>query len=57
MDMCIAIRSLLMQNGTISVQAGGGIVADSVPATEYLETINKAKAVFEAVRYAEKGLM
>ena len=57
MDMCIAIRSLLMQNGTISVQAGGGIVADSVPAAEYLETINKAKAVFEAVRYAEKGLM
>jgi len=57
MDMCIAIRSLLMQNGAISVQAGGGIVADSVPTAEYFETINKAKAVFEAVEYAERGLM
>ena len=57
MDMCITIRALLMQNGKISVQAGGGIVADSDPAAEYQETINKAKAVFEAVRYAEDGLM
>ncbi len=57
MDMCITIRTLLMQNGTISVQAGGGIVADSNPTAEYDETINKAKAVFEAVKYAEDGLM
>ena len=57
MDMCITIRTLLMQNGTISVQSGGGIVADSDPTAEYYETINKAKAVFEAVKYAEKGLM
>ncbi len=57
MDMCITIRTLLMQNGTISVQAGGGIVADSDPTAEYYETINKAKAVFEAVNYAEQGLM
>ena len=57
MDMCITIRTLLMQNGTISVQSGGGIVADSDPTAEYFETINKAKAVFEAVKYAEKGLM
>ena len=57
MDMCITIRTLLMQNGTISVQAGGGIVADSDPEAEYYESINKAKAVFEAVKYAEKGLM
>ena len=56
MDMCITIRTLLMQNGTISVQAGGGIVADSDPTAEYYETINKAKAVFEAVKYAEQGL-
>ena len=56
MDMCITIRTLLMQNGTISVQAGGGIVADSDPTAEYYETINKAKAVFEAVKYAEFGL-
>ena len=57
MDMCITIRTLLMQNGTISVQAGGGIVADSDPTAEYHESINKAKAVFEAVKYAEQGLM
>ncbi|MCY4539426.1 MAG: anthranilate synthase component I [Chloroflexi bacterium] len=56
MDMCITIRTLLMQNGTISVQAGGGIVADSDPTAEYYESINKAEAVFEAVRYAEEGL-
>jgi len=57
MDMCITIRTLLMQNGTISVQAGGGIVADSDPTAEYDETIHKAAAVFEAVKYAEQGLM
>ena len=57
MDMCITIRTLLMQNGVISVQAGGGIVADSDPTAEYYETINKAKAVFEAVKYAENGLI
>ncbi len=57
MDMCITIRTLLMQNGLISVQAGGGIVADSDPSAEYQETIDKAKAVFEAVKYAEQGLM
>ena len=56
MDMCITIRTLLMQNGTISVQAGGGIVADSDPTAEYDETIHKAAAVFEAVKYAEQGL-
>ena len=57
MDMCITIRTLLMQNGVISVQAGGGIVADSDPEAEYYETINKAAAVFESVKYAENGLM
>ena len=56
MDMCITIRTLLMQIGTISVQAGGGIVADSDPTDEYYETINKAKAVFEAVKYGRKRL-
>ncbi len=57
MDMCITIRTLLMQRGLISVQAGGGIVADSDPTAEYHETINKAEAIFEAVRFAENGLM
>ena len=56
MDMCITIRSLLMQGDRISVQSGGGIVADSDPTAEYEETINKAQAVFEAVKYAESGL-
>ena len=56
MDMCITIRTLFMQNGRISVQAGGGIVADSDPRAEYYETINKAQAVFEAVKFAERGL-
>ena len=57
MDMCITIRTLLMQNGRISVQSGGGIVADSDPEAEYYESIHKAAAVFEAVKYAESGLM
>ncbi len=57
MDMCITIRSLLMQGNTISVQAGAGLVADSDPTKEYVECINKARAVFEAVKYAERGLM
>ncbi len=57
MDMCITIRTLLMQDSCISVQAGGGIVADSDPSAEYFECINKAKAVFEAVKYAEGGLL
>lgn len=56
MDMCITIRTLLMQKQSISVQSGGGIVADSDPSAEYYESINKAKAVFEAVKYAEEGL-
>lgn len=57
MDMCITIRSLLMQGDKISVQAGAGLVADSDPTKEYVECINKARAVFEAVKYAERGLM
>jgi anthranilate synthase component 1 len=48
MDMCIAIRMLTMQNGTGTVQAGAGIVADSDPEKEYMETLNKARAVLSA---------
>jgi anthranilate synthase component I len=55
-DTCIAIRTMVMQGGQISVQAGAGIVADSVPATEYQESINKAKALFAAVEKAEAKL-
>jgi len=52
MDTCIAIRSAVIRNGKIHVQAGAGIVADSVPETEYLESMNKAKALFVALEKA-----
>jgi anthranilate synthase component 1 len=57
MDTCIAIRTMLMQGDEIHVQAGAGIVADSDPATEHQETVNKAKALFVAVDRAEDGLL
>jgi anthranilate synthase component 1 len=57
MDMCITIRAMLMQGNKIVLQAGAGIVADSDPASEYAECYNKARAVAEAIRYAENGLM
>ena len=49
LDSCIAIRSLLAKNGKGYVQAGAGIVADSVPELEYQESINKAQAVIRAI--------
>jgi anthranilate synthase component I len=57
MDTCITIRTLLMKGNTFYVQAGAGIVADSDPAREYEESVNKAKALAVAVRHAEQGLM
>lgn len=57
MDMCITIRSLLMQGKQVYLQAGAGLVADSDPTSEYVECINKAKAVAVAIQYAEQGLM
>jgi len=56
MDMAIAIRTLVVQDGRVHLQAGAGIVADSDPATEYVETLNKAKAVVKAIEMAEQGL-
>jgi anthranilate synthase component 1 len=53
MDSCIAIRTAVMQGDTVHIQAGGGIVADSDPLREYEESWNKAKAMAEAVTYAE----
>jgi anthranilate synthase component I len=53
LDCCIALRSVLLQGGQAYVQAGAGIVADSDPANEYEETINKAKAVLEAIARAK----
>jgi anthranilate synthase, component I (EC 4.1.3.27) len=54
MDMAIAIRTLVCINGEVFVQAGAGIVADSEPHKEWLETVNKAKALIKAVDMAEK---
>ena len=55
LDYCIAIRTMLIKNGTAYIQAGGGIVADSVPENEYQETVNKAMALFRAIDMAESG--
>jgi anthranilate synthase component 1 len=56
MDLAIAIRTLVVKDGKIHLQAGAGIVADSVPAAEYQETVNKALAVVKAIETVEKGL-
>ncbi|MFO7831664.1 MAG: anthranilate synthase component I [Desulfuromonadaceae bacterium] len=56
MDMAIAIRTLVIQDGKIFLQAGAGIVADSDPKAEYQETVNKARGVMQAIRKAEEGL-
>lgn len=53
MDSCIAIRTLVMKGNQVSIQAGAGIVADSDPEKEYQETLNKARALAEAVVRAE----
>lgn len=55
MDMCINIRTILYRNKTCYVQAGAGIVADSNPAKEHQETVNKAKALFVAINQAEEN--
>jgi anthranilate synthase component 1 len=54
MDFCITIRTFVMQGDDLWVQAGAGIVADSVPALEYQETINKSMGLRRAVELAEK---
>jgi anthranilate synthase component 1 len=56
MDACLTIRTIIAHRGMISIQAGAGIVADSVPGNEYQETLNKARALLEAVRAARGGL-
>lgn len=56
LDTCIAIRTLVIANGVAYAQAGGGIVADSTPAFEYDETINKAKVLLRAIEIAARGL-
>jgi anthranilate synthase component 1 len=54
LDTCIAIRMAVKENGRVYVQAGGGIVADSVPETEYEESGNKARAVMDAILRASE---
>jgi anthranilate synthase component 1 len=56
LDTCIAIRTLVITRGVAYAQAGGGIVADSTPAFEYDETINKAKVLMRAIEMAGRGL-
>jgi anthranilate synthase component 1 len=51
MDSCIAIRTMVLQDGFAHIQGGAGIVADSVPEHEYQETVNKAKALIQALRF------
>ncbi len=57
MDLCITIRTLVIKGGKVYLQAGAGIVADSDPAAEWQETVNKGMAVIRAVEIAEKGLI
>jgi anthranilate synthase component 1 len=56
MDLAIAIRTAVIKDGRLYVQAGAGIVADSVPASEWQETQNKARAVLRAAEMAQAGL-
>jgi anthranilate synthase component 1 len=55
LDSCIAIRTLVVRGEKGYIQAGGGLVADSVPENEYQETINKSKALIRAIRLAQNG--
>jgi anthranilate synthase component 1 len=54
LDSCIAIRTIVLSKGEASVQAGAGIVADSIPEREYEETVHKAQALLRAIEIAEE---
>jgi anthranilate synthase component 1 len=56
LNSCIVIRTVLIKGKTAYLQAGAGIVADSVPAREYEECLNKARGVLRAFELAEEGL-
>jgi len=56
MDTAIAIRTAVIKDGQLHIQAGAGVVADSVPRLEWKETMNKGRAIFSAVAMVEKGL-
>jgi len=55
LDSCIAIRTLVARGGKGYIQAGGGIVADSSPEEEYVETVNKSRALIRAIQMAQRG--
>jgi anthranilate synthase component 1 len=57
MDLAIAIRTAVIKDGRLFVQAGAGIVADSVPQSEWIETQNKARAILRAAEMAQAGLL
>jgi anthranilate synthase component 1 len=52
LDSCIALRTAVLHGGKAYVQAGAGVVADSIPESEYVETVNKAKGLLRAVEWA-----
>jgi len=54
LDSCIALRTMVIKNGVAHIQAGGGVVADSSPAGEYQESVNKAGALRKALELAQK---
>jgi anthranilate synthase component I len=56
MDTCIALRTMVIHDGTAYIQAGAGIVADSVPAHEYEETLNKARGLLKAIEITQKRI-
>ncbi|MND00128.1 Anthranilate synthase component 1 [compost metagenome] len=53
MDTCIALRTAIVKDGTMYVQAGGGVVADSDPDAEFMETVYKSAALFRAAEEAQ----
>ena len=54
LDSCIAIRTIVAKGGRAYIQAGAGIVADSEPESEYVETVNKARAMLQAIEMANQ---
>jgi anthranilate synthase component 1 len=56
LDSCIVLRTMYVRGQRAYVQAGGGIVADSLPETEYMETVNKSRALIRAIEMAEREL-
>jgi len=56
LDCCITIRTIIIKGSMAYIQAGAGIVADSQPGKEYQETLNKARALVNAIVMAERGM-